>query len=375
MQEAPERVVRSDGESTWRVILRELRAAPPRARRTLIMSFLIIDAGILLAVIDILRTTKPEAHRLVALFLTIFGVTFLVVAQVLHQVSQGVECRAFSMPRAQSHRYHRALVGIPLLALIAMVLMSLGAGVLLTAIPERPLLGGLAVIILGYVVYAGRFVHLTTRFLHRHAAEQTEAAARAQAQAVEAQLAALQSQMNPHFLFNALNTVAALVRTNGRAAEATVEHLADVLRRTLDRSRAGSGTVAEEIDYLRAYLAIEQERFGDRLQVRWQIGDETLEQPLPPLALQPLVENALRHGIGPRLEGGWITVEAAREKGHVQLTVSDSGIGFPARHREGTGLGNLRQRLHTLYGARYDLRIASSPAGSRVSVIIPATDT
>jgi sensor histidine kinase YesM len=374
MQHTPQSDVRKKEESTWRVILRELRNAPPRARRTLLISFLMIDAGIVVAVLDIFKTDRMEAHRLAAIFFTIFGVTFLVTAQVLHQVSQGRECHTFSMPRAQSHRYHRALVGVPLLGLIALILMSLGAGILLPTIPEKPGMSALFLIILCYVVFAARFVHLTARFLHQHAAEQTEAAARAQAQAVEAQLAALQSQMNPHFLFNALNTVAALVRTNGRAAEATVEHLADVLRRTLDRSRSGTGTIAEEIDYLRAYLAIEQERFGDRLQVNWRIAPETMQQVLPPLALQPLVENAIRHGIGPRLEGGSITIESARNNGHIELAVSDDGIGFPARHREGTGLGNLRQRLITLYGARHDLRIDSNREGSRVTVIIPASD-
>ncbi|MEX2282651.1 MAG: sensor histidine kinase [Gemmatimonadota bacterium] len=374
MPKTTERAARTDGDSTWRVILRELRSAPPKARRTLILSFLIIDLGILVVILDLFETARPEIHRLIAVFLAIFGLTFLVVAQVLHQVSQGRECTAFSMPRAQSHRYHRAMVGVPFLALIAVVLMSISVGVLLPAIPESPLLGALALLVMGYVVFAARFVHLTARFLHRHAEEQTEAAVQARSEAVEAQLAALQSQMNPHFLFNALNTVAALVRTNGRAAEATVEHLADVLRRTLDRSRAGSGTVGEEIDYLRAYLAIEQERFGNRLQVNWQIGPDTAEQSLPPLALQPLVENALRHGIGPRLEGGSITIATVRQNGDVELTVTDNGIGFPARHREGTGLGNLRQRLNTLYGARHDLRIVSSPTGSTVTVVIPATE-
>jgi sensor histidine kinase YesM len=375
MIETREPTVGTAREGIWRVIARELRAAPPKARRQLLMSFLAVDLGIAVVVWDILKSDAAEAERLASVFLTIFGVTFLVVAQVLHQVSQGAECNAFSMPRAQSHRYHRAQVGIPLLALIAVILMSIAVGMLLPSIPDDSLFGAVAIFILAYVIYAARFVHLTTRFLHQHAAEQIEAAAQAQAQAVEAQLTALQSQMNPHFLFNALNTVAALVRTNGRAAEATVEHLADVLRRTLDRSRSGTGTVAEEVDYLRAYLAIEQERFGDRLQVDWRIAPEVVHQPLPPLALQPLVENAIRHGIGPRLEGGSITIEAVRSNGHVELAVADNGIGFPARHQEGTGLGNLRQRLRTLYGARSDLRIESSINGSRVTMIIPASDS
>ncbi len=369
-----ERTTASVGnENTWRIVSRELRQAPARARRLLIISFLGLDVGLGLAIYDLVTgTDAAELHRLSSIFFAIFGAAFLIVAQVLHQVTQGRECQAFAMARQDSQKYHRALVAVPLLALIAVVLMSISIGILLAYLPTNPMAIFLTLVMCAYLFYAARFVHLTARFLHRHAAEQAELAARAQAEAAQAQLAALQSQMNPHFLFNALNTVAALVRTNGRAAEATVEHLAEILRRTLDRSRAGSGTVAEEIDYLRAYLAIEQERFGDRLHVDWNIDPDVLEQPLPPLTLQPLVENALRHGIGARLAGGTIAIEAVRDNGHVELSVTDNGIGFPPRHREGTGLGNLRQRLQTLYGARSELRIASSAEGSRVTLVLPA---
>jgi two-component system LytT family sensor kinase len=230
----------------------------------------------------------------------------------------------------------------------------------------------LLVVLFFYLYQAVALIVHTSRFLYRHATEQAELAARAQAQATEAQLAALQAQMNPHFLFNALNTVAALVRTNGKEAEHTVEHLSEVLRRTLDRTRSNSGTVAEEIDYLRAYLGVEQQRYGNRLIVEWSVADDALPLALPPLTLQPLVENALRHGIGSKLEGGRVAIAAVRNNGSLQLCVSDDGVGFPARYREGTGLGNLRQRLATLYPQRHELVIDSGTEGSRITLTIPA---
>src|SRR5262245_50161450 len=181
----------------------------------LIVSFLGFDAGLAVAIWDLVTGTTPEeAPRLLSIFFSMFGLSFLVVAQVLHQVSQGQECRAFALPRAVSNRYHRALVAVPLLAVIAAILLALAIGILWSPALESPVLIVFQLVIFFYLIYAARFVHATTMFLNRHAAEQAEAAAKAQAQATEAQLAALQSQMNPHFLFNALNTVAALVRIN-----------------------------------------------------------------------------------------------------------------------------------------------------------------
>jgi LytS/YehU family sensor histidine kinase len=212
----------------------------------------------------------------------------------------------------------------------------------------------------------------TSRFLYSYAEQQAELAARAREEATEAQLSALQAQMNPHFLFNALNTVASLVRINPRTAETTVEHLSDVLRRTLARSSRTTGTVGEEIEYLKAYLAVEQQRFGDRLAVEWAVTPEALPCRLPPLVLQPLVENALRHGLGARLEGGRLRISAARHNGRLELAVSDDGAGLPSRVLEGTGLGNLRRRLSTLYGEAARLSLESSRPGTTVRLELPA---
>lgn len=269
-------------------------------------------------------------------------------------------------------RMNDMLLALPTLALLAAVLATIGAATIFPLVwREWYLVGGLASMV-AVIVYAVRLTADSTRFLYLHAREQAAAAQRAQAEAADARLAALQAQMNPHFLFNALNTIASLVRTDARAAEATTENLAAILRRTLDRSRSTLSTVEDEADYLRAYLSIEQERYGDRLSVEWQIDPAALLLRIPPMTLQPLAENALRHGIGGRLEGGRIRIAARRMDGVLRLEVEDDGAGFVRGAREGTGLGNLRARLATLYGDRASLDIEPLPRGTLATVHLPA---
>jgi len=232
-----------------------------------------------------------------------------------------------------------------------------------------------AVALLAYAVmlmFAGRTVSDSARTLFQYAAAQASIAADARAQAAAAQVAALQARMNPHFLFNALNTVAAVVRTNPPAAERLVENLADVLRTTMRRSSERMSTVGDEVAYVRDCLALEQERLGDRLRVDWRIGEGVATLPLPPLLLQPIVENALKHGIGSMAEGGTLCIAASATPDGITIAVEDDGPGFPAAVVERTGLGNLRERLATLYQDRAALRIESSPSGgARVSLSIP----
>ncbi|HEX6372694.1 MAG TPA: histidine kinase [Longimicrobium sp.] len=268
-------------------------------------------------------------------------------------------------------RMNDMLLVLPTLSLVSAIMATIGAAVLFPLVwREWFLLGGMAPMIM-VIVYSTRVTLDSTRFLYLHAREQAAAAERAQAEAADARLAALQAQMNPHFLFNALNTIASLVRTDARAAEATTENLAAILRRTLDRSRSTLSTVEDEADYLRAYLAIEQERFGDRLSVDWEIDPAALPVRIPPMTLQPLAENALRHGIGGRLEGGRIRIAARRADGVLRLEVEDDGAGFVRGAREGTGLGNLRARLATLYGDRASLEIEPLPRGTLATVQLP----
>jgi LytS/YehU family sensor histidine kinase len=224
---------------------------------------------------------------------------------------------------------------------------------------------------LALTLWAGLTVMTTTRTLYRHAEASAAAAARAEASVVEARLATLSAQLHPHFLFNALNTIAALTATNPASASRATENLAGILRRTLERSALASGTVADEVDYLRAYLELEAERRGPYLQVSWLIASATETLALPPLVLQPLVENALRHGIGGRARGGLITIEVDRLGDRLRARISDDGEGFPSGFREGTGLQNVRERLRVLYGDAATLEIGVG-AGT-VTVMLPAS--
>jgi len=220
---------------------------------------------------------------------------------------------------------------------------------------------------------AARTVLNSARTLFRHATVEAAAAATARSEATSAQLAALQARLNPHFLFNALNTVASLVRTSPPAAERVVENLAAVLRATLERTASSMGSVRDEIDYVRSYLALEQERWGSRLAVVWNIADDVLDLSLPPLLLQPLVENALRHGLGGQLEGGNIQIGLKRDGGRLLISVADDGVGFRQTWREGTGLSSVRQRLQSLYGANASMTIDRTERGASVSIAMPAT--
>jgi signal transduction histidine kinase len=172
----------------------------------------------------------------------------------------------------------------------------------------------------------------------------------------EGQLLALQAQVNPHFLFNSLNSLRGLILENPAAAQDAVTRLSQLMRYSLQQTKRELVPLDEELDAVRDYLAIEAMRFEQRLRVRWEM-EEGLEQVMvPPMSLQTLVENALKHGIAKLPEGGEVGVSARRQGTDVVLSVRNPGR--IARHGEGTGLANLRQRLSLLRGgaARMDLR-------------------
>jgi signal transduction histidine kinase len=363
-------------EGFWSIVLREVRSAN---RRTRWMLALVVASGLIAVGLQVVFDTfGREGPLALAEVLSVvagtFGSVLVAVAYLLHKGAQkSVGCRVVGFD-FKPEVFHQVLLTLPAIGLVAGVLLG-GAVALLVirAVFHNPVLAFPAAVYLWFTVLAARVVTRTTRFLFAHAREQADQAAEARNQATEAQLSALQARMNPHFLFNSLNTVAALVRESPETAERTVEHLADVLRRTLDRSREPLSTVGDEVEYLEAYLAVEKERWGDRLEVEWRIDPRTRSQPLPPMTLQPLVENALKHGLGARLEGGRLTLGAELSNGHLVLTVSDDGAGFPSRAEEHTGLGNLRRRLATLYGEEASLVIERREPGTRVVVQVPGT--
>ncbi len=187
-----------------------------------------------------------------------------------------------------------------------------------------------------------------------------------------ARLQALQSRIRPHFLFNSMNTIAGLTRERPELAEEVVEDLADLFRAGLADSRQRVG-LGEEIEMARRYLRIEALRLGDRLRVDWRIGDLPLDLPVPPLILQPLLENAVYHGIEPRAEGGEIRVEGRREGGAVVFVLRNPVPGAAPRRREGhrMALENIRQRLALAYGDEGALTVRSTGGVFEVRVRLP----
>jgi signal transduction histidine kinase len=204
--------------------------------------------------------------------------------------------------------------------------------------------------------------------------ERELAASQLQGQLAHAQLQALRMQLNPHFLFNALNSISMLVR-GGRNGEAVrmLAGLGDLLRGVLEEDRPNEVPLREELDFLTRYLAIEQIR-ADRLEVRMAVPPELMDARVPNLILQPLVENAIRHGISRSSAAGLVEIGARRENGALLLSVRDDGPGLAAagNGREGVGLTNTRARLARMYGDAQGLSIENAEGGgTRVTLRLP----
>jgi len=202
-----------------------------------------------------------------------------------------------------------------------------------------------------------------------------------QASLAEARLLALQMQLQPHFLFNALNAVSTLVHTNPQAADDMIANLCELLRRALSAGAHREITLRQELDYLECYLGIERVRFGSRLEVAWEVADTTRTAIVPVLILQPIVENAVRHGVERRLgEIGRIRITAETVADRLRITVTDNGPGLPAvptpPRGHGVGVDNTRARLATLYGDAAFLQLANVPEGGcRCMLELPLRQT
>lgn len=212
---------------------------------------------------------------------------------------------------------------------------------------------------------------------HFDAMAQARAVARAQALAYDAQLKMLHYQINPHFLFNTLNAISALVLENrNHQAENMLLRLAGFLRYSLDRQPTELADLSAELEAQRKYLEIEQTRFGDKLHLRFDVEPGLENARLPSLILQPILENAIKFAITPRAEGGIIEVSARRDNDLLRICVDDDGPGLPPtsdpRRRRGVGLANARERLELIYGGRAGLIAANrEPHGCRVEIWLP----
>jgi two-component system, LytTR family, sensor histidine kinase AlgZ len=189
-----------------------------------------------------------------------------------------------------------------------------------------------------------------------------------------ARLAELQSRIRPHFLFNTLNTAVSLVRTDPARAEGVLEDLAELFRVALADSGNGSVTLASELELARRYLAIESLRFGDRLRLEWQLDPQADAARLPPLVLQPLLENAVRHGVEPAEAGGLVRVRTRVRLGRVEITI-DNTIGSAAsRPGHGLALANVRERLRLLHDLDAQFDVHQGDGRHRVRIVVPLGD-
>jgi LytS/YehU family sensor histidine kinase len=228
-------------------------------------------------------------------------------------------------------------------AVTAMLLMSLAAGIFAT------------------YFFTSREQLAQTRLAHEEA----------QRQASEAQLKLLQSQLEPHMLFNTLANLRALIGLEPDRAQVMLDHVVAYLRATLSASRAPTHPLQAEFDRLHDYLEIMAVRMGPRLHYSLDLPPELAQYPVPPLILQPLVENAIKHGLEPKVEGGRIRVQACCEAGRITLEVQDTGVGLPpgCEPVDGFGLAQVRERLATTYGSQGAIELVASHASGVRSIV------
>jgi len=296
--------------------------------------------------------TRPHLARRIALHL-LFSLLFCVAWATCGQVLRIVLVRIFAPQLYQQATQHGiaqfwAQVGVEWLSWIFITLPF-----------------GVAV----YLCVVG--IEHTKRYFVE-ARERQVWVARLSEQLSSARFAALQAQLNPHFLFNTLNTIAVLVRDDDRqGAVRIVEHLSELLRGTLTRHRANEVTLGEELELVRQYIAIEQARFSDRLRPEFNLPDSLLTAAVPSFALQHLVENAIRHGIAKHPDAGLLSITAERDGEFLKLSVVNDGISIDPQVAAppGHGIENTRERLRALYGARASLEIGPRREGGTIAIL------
>lgn len=214
---------------------------------------------------------------------------------------------------------------------------------------------------------------------YRRSQERERRALELAASLAQAKLQALRMQLQPHFLFNTLNAISTLVHRDAAAADEMIGNLSDFLRLTLEHADRSELPLGEELEFVRRYLAIEQVRFGDRLQVEYDVPSDLYSLPVPTLILQPLVENALRHGLEPQTGGGQLRIVARRLGSRLRLSVIDNGRGLPALapQRIGIGVANTRERLRERFGvnAGAELILEAAPGGGTAALLTLPIET
>jgi LytS/YehU family sensor histidine kinase len=274
------------------------------------------------------------------------------------------------LPRLASPRRQLAAL---VFTLPASVLLGMALGHLILGYPltwSRPLWQGTVVGLMFAVVGSVMFllaeqVHAQQDELRQRRLAESEQARRE----AEAHLKLLQAQVEPHFLFNTLANLGSLIDADPARARQLLDRLNDWLRAALDRSRGETGSLGDELVLLENWLAILALRFGPRLRWRVEADADVRQLPLPPMLLQPLVENAVKHGIEPKVGGGEVVIRAARSGSKLRIEVADDGGGLDPARPGGTGLANVRARLAALYGEAARLSLSEAPAGGVVAVL------
>ena len=240
---------------------------------------------------------------------------------------------------------------------------------------------GLGLVVQGLTVFAGRSFlgpEWEQQKVDEIMAREKLKVVASEKQLMQAQMRMLQAQIEPHFLFNTLANIQSLINRSPERANLMMDNFIAYLRQSLSASRAQEGTVKQEVELLRHYLELLKIRMGERLQFGFTV-DPTLEAaPLAPMLLQPIVENAIKHGLEPKVEGGRVDVIVSREgHQHMRLTVRDNGLGF-GEHADsagtGVGLANLRERLAVLYDGRAALTVADARPGAEISIVVPSAN-
>jgi len=273
-------------------------------------------------------------------------------------------CLLFDQPRPD---WVNAAFGIPLGGLVGFALATWVKGFTLAEVlhahPDVALIAAATALIFGTL--AVWHFHDEDRRIAAEADARAERLARTEQEALaaRAELARLQAQIEPHFLFNTLSNVVGLIDTDPTAARGMLLDLTALLRTSLARSRRTDVSLAEELDLLRAYLGIMSIRMGARLAWRIDAGADVLAAHLPPLLVQPLVENAIRHGLEPKTDGGNLVIRCRRTGTAMVIEVEDSGRGFSTSGGEGVGLANVRERLKSCYGDKAAFALETNAAG------------
>lgn len=229
---------------------------------------------------------------------------------------------------------------------------------------------------LSILIYMGVVAIWSTYTYYQKYRERLLESSQLEARLAQSRLQVLKMQLHPHFLFNTLNAISELIYRDPESADRMLTDLSDLLRLSFENLEVQEIPLKQELEFLEKYLEIEQMRFHDRLSVNMDISPDVLDASVPNMILQPLVENAIKHGIAPRSSGGRIDINAARSNGHLEIEVSDDGLGVPFGDLnnlpEGVGLSNTRRRLRHLYGDehKFDLRKLEK-GGLGVSLEIP----